>query len=271
MPPLPEMEVNMNRFKRFLPFLAVFSIAAYSCAIMVQLGYYSEYRIDMFILTPRVDPTSLLTIIVVIIFTILAIAQFKLMNYLRRSERFVPALITDFVIFLTLTYSFLKPSVLQFEWIDINFNLNLLYGAVLVAIYSVRIKAAVDIYRKNPKNWHQIYIATSFWRIGGRVGKNANSKMTIHWSGVVLIALITTIAVPYAVGSSFALARTEYVELVTSVRTDTTQIVIGQSSDGYVIKGYDEREKKFNDAWAIVKKDNLEFRSKSIVSLEEQK
>lgn len=55
---------GIEKIKELLPYLAPLTIFAYISTITLQFGYYNAFGIDLFIFTPRIDPTSLIGIAV---------------------------------------------------------------------------------------------------------------------------------------------------------------------------------------------------------------
>lgn len=261
----------MKKIKNLLPFAAVFTVASYACTILLQLGYYTQFDVDLLLVTPRVDPTSLVSIVIIVVVLLCALGQYKLITHLKQTPRFLSAAITDGLLLFSLVYSFLKSDSLTGIY-GIDLHLNIVYGVVLAVLYGIRLVAASRMYRANERDWKYIYIATSLWKIDKKITRSSGATMTISWTVLIIAVLCINGVLPYVVGSSFALTRTEYTELLIGEQKDPRirDIVIGQVSDGYIIKKYNEAQKTFENSWMIVRADSLEFQPKSIVSLEMQ-
>jgi hypothetical protein len=260
-----------------LPYLALISICAYASAIAFQLGYYSAFDIDLFIINPRVDPTSLSAIGIVIISAFFVTAEILILKKIEKSKTLAPAIISDLLL-ISGTVAVVVTYFLKLDEIESNLGHNplnnfiaLLTPIIVVVLYVIRAILIRALILDN-KSFRDAYIETSFLKPSNTPLKTGrNSRIAIRWTALSIAVLLLVVAIPALIGNQYAVKRHSFTTLIGQNQDEHKSIVIGSTADGYIIKNYSAKKQKFTGEWGIVRDGDLKFSTIQIKSVREQK
>lgn len=150
------------------------------------------------------------------------------------------------------------------------FFLAILIATIAKRSYDIRLYAKKELL-KPKKSIKEAYIETSFLKPSRRSRKKKKGSLGELLTASTFILLVTVAVLPYAVGEVVATDRSNFSELVTPApEKGLKTVVIGQSSDGYIIKSYNIEKAKYESGWGVYKEDVVKFRPIDVKSLNAQ-
>ncbi len=274
-------ENELLAIKEQLPYLALISIASYACSIAFQLGYFAAFKVDLFIISPRIDPTSLFTLAIVIGVIAMGAAEISLLNWFATRKSFSAALVVD--IFLLGIFG--GPYITYLlNMNEINNNIAERGGPpgyfvhvlplLIVIMYAIRVIKLFQMIKSKNVKFTDAFAATSpFLLLETKKAQSKKSGRYTRWIFLSLIVVLLFVVLPATAGNSYAKSKSNFTEIVPEKKSKNNlkTIIVGAAANGYVVKIYDTNKKKFTSSWQIVNADNLELRPIKLTSIDDQK